>query len=105
RLADADELQRHPRFPSASKESAGKWSIPHPRKHNIRADSALSAIQISEGERKLFRFFLLEADNGTSEKGETIWPEHPDAYTGTSLYEKFEAYTAFINERGFEKKW
>ena len=58
----------------------------------------MCAIQLQIENRKLYRFFLLEADNGTNGKGETIWPSDPDAYDGTSLYEKFEAYVPFTNE-------
>ena len=100
-----EEIQRHPRFPESARISSGKWPIPHPRKRWIYADSPLCAIQLLIESRKLYRFFLLEADNGTSDKGETIWPNDPDAYDGTSLYEKLEAYVPFTNEETFAKKW
>src|SRR5262249_22243634 len=105
RFIAADEIEQHPSFPAATKASVRKWSIPHPRKKQIQADSPLWAIELQSGERKLYRFFLLEADNGTSEKGETIWPSDPEKYQGTSLYEKLEAYVPFIKARGFEEKW
>ncbi len=105
RFISPEEIQQHPRFPAEGKTSSGKWAIPHPRKRWIHADSPLWAIQIQIENRKLYRFFLLEADNGTSEKGETIWPNDPDAYAGTSLYEKLEAYVPFINEEAFVAKW
>jgi hypothetical protein len=38
-------------------------------------------------------------------QGETIWPNDPDAYEGTSLYEKLEAYVPFTHEEIFAKKW
>ena len=47
----------------------------------------------------------LEADNGTADSGETIWPNEPEKYSGTSLYEKLEAYTAFISAEHFREKW
>lgn len=105
RFVDANELERHPGLPAATRESSGKWAIPHPRKGTIRPDSPLWAIELTDSGRKLYRFFVLEADNGTSDNGETIWPEHPETYNGTSLYEKLEAYLAFINDGGFGKKW
>jgi hypothetical protein len=105
RLVRSEEIQQHPRFPLATKSSAGTWTIPHPRKRWIQADSPLWAIELPVGERKLYRFFLLEADNGTSDKGETIWPDHPETYDGSSLYEKLEAYVPFIDASGFRDKW
>ena len=105
RFVSAEEIQQHPKFPAAAKIGAGSWSIPHPRKRWINPDSPLSAIELLIGERKLYRFFLLEADNGTSEKGETIWPNDPESYEGTSLFEKLEAYVPFTSEEIFTKKW
>jgi hypothetical protein len=105
RFIRAEEIQEHPKFPPVLKGSVGAWTIPHPRKRRIQADSPLWAIELTADERKLYRFFLLEADNGTSEKGETIWPDHPETYDGSSLYEKLEAYVPFINEEGFREKW
>jgi hypothetical protein len=87
------------------RDSAGAWTIPHPRKRKIVADSPLWAIELSADERKLYRFCLLEADNGTSDKGETIWPDDPETYDGSSLYEKLEAYVPFINEEAFCQRW
>lgn len=105
RFVGPEEIQQHPRFLEAAKTGSGKWTIPHPRKRRIYPDSPLCAIQLLIESRKLYRFFLLEADNGTSDKGETIWPSDPDAYNGTSLYEKLEAYVPFTNEEAFAKKW
>lgn len=105
RFIRAEEIQEHPKFPPALKGSAGAWTIPHPRKRRIQADTPLWAIELTADERKLYRFFLLEADNGTSDKGETIWPGHPETYDGSSLYEKLEAYVPFINEETFREKW
>jgi len=105
RFIGPDEIQQHPRFPTAERTGSGKWPIPHPRKRLIYPDSPLCAIQLLIDGRKLYRFFLLEADNGTSDKGETIWPSDPEAYNGTSLYEKLEAYVPFTNEEIFAKKW
>lgn len=105
RFVRSEEIQQHPRFPPAMKSSAGTWTIPHPRKRWIQADSPLWAIELTVGERKLYRFLLLEADNGTSDKGETIWPDHPETYDGSSLYEKLEAYVPFIDAGGFQDKW
>ena len=105
RFIGPEEIQQHPRFPTAAKTNSGKWSIPHPRKRSIHPDSPLCAIQLLIGSRKLYRFFLLEADNGASGKGETIWPSDPGAYDGSSLYEKLEAYVPFTNEETFAKKW
>ena len=82
-----------------------RGTVPHPRKRSIYADSPLSAIELVTGEHKVYRFFLLEADNGTIEKGETIWPSDPDTYDGTSLYEKLEAYMPLINDAAYVGKW
>jgi hypothetical protein len=105
RFINAEEIQKHPKFPPATKTKVGKWTIPHPRKNRIRADSPLWAVELAAAERKLYRFFLLEADNGTSEKGETIWPDDPDSYEGSSLFEKLEAYVPFIDAEAFSEKW
>ncbi len=105
RFVSSEEIQQHPKFPAAAKTSARNWAVPRPRKRWIYADSPLSAIELLIGERKVYRFFLLEADNGTSEKGETIWPSDPDTYDGTSLYEKLEAYMPFINDAAYVGKW
>jgi hypothetical protein len=105
RFVTSEEIQQHPKFPADAKARSGKWAIPHPRKRLIYPDSPLCAIQLLVDQRKLYRFFLLEADNGTSDKGETIWPNDPDTYDGTSLYEKLEAYVPFTNEGMFAKKW
>jgi hypothetical protein len=105
RFIRAEEIQEHPKFPPAMKNGAGTWTIPHPRKRWIQADSPLWAIELTADERKVYRFFLLEADNGTSDKGETIWPDDPETYDGSSLHEKLEAYVPFINEEGFHESW
>lgn len=105
RFIRAEEIQQHPKFPPAMKNGARTWTVPHPRKRRIQADSPLWGIELTTGERKLYRFFLLEADNGTSDNGETIWPEHPEMYDGSSLYEKLEAYVPFINGNGFRDIW
>jgi hypothetical protein len=105
RFVNSEEIQRHPTYPAATKTSLGKWTIPHPRKRRIQADSPLFAIELRADGRKLYRFFLIEADNGTSDKGETIWPGDPDCYDGSSLYEKLEAYVPFTEEKGFSEKW
>lgn len=105
RFVSAEEIEQHPKFPAAPRTGPGKWAIPHPRKRWIHADSPLCAIQLSVESRRLYRFFLLEADNGMSNKGETIWPSDPDAYEGTSLYEKLEAYVPFAREEAFVQHW
>jgi hypothetical protein len=83
RFMRAEEIQQHPKFPPAMKDSDGAWTVPHPRKRRIQADSPLWGIELTADERKLHRFFLFEADNGTSDKGETIWPDDPDMYDGS----------------------
>src|SRR5665213_3670279 len=37
----AEEIQKHPKFPSGTENQEGRWKIPHPRKHYLCPDSHL----------------------------------------------------------------
>jgi hypothetical protein len=96
-----DEMQKHPKFPAATIKEADNTAIPHPVKGHIRPDTHPFGIVLPNGEKQSFRFFVVEADNGT----ETVQPTRPREYKGNSLYAKFEAYLAFIESKGFRDRY
>jgi hypothetical protein len=67
----------------------------------IRPDTHPFGIILPNGEKQAYRFFVIEADNGT----ETIKPTKPAEYTGNSIYAKFEAYLDFIETKGFQARY
>jgi hypothetical protein len=96
RFVSWDEMQTHPKFPKKTLEAKDKTAIPHP-KGSIRPDTHPFGIELLKDGKKVYRFFVVEADNGT----ETIKPSRPDEYTGNSIYAKFEAYLDFVEHKGF----
>jgi hypothetical protein len=87
-----DIVRSHAKFRQPAEESRFHPEIPHSKKGRIVPDTDFVGIQ--HGSR--FRYLVIEADNGTDDSGETIWPTNPEAYKGTSIYEKYEGYLPFI---------
>src|SRR3984957_13591180 len=100
RLISWEEMQTHPKFPKETVAAKDNTAIPHGKEH-IRPDTHPFGIELSEGDKKKYRFLVIEADNGT----ETIKPSKPAEYTGNSIYAKFEAYLDFIESKGFHTRY
>ena len=100
RLVSWDEMQTHPKFPAETGKMLDKTAIPHGNAF-IRPDTHPFGIELLKDGRKAYRFFVIEADNGT----ETIYPRKPREYKGNSIYAKFEAYRDFIESKGFHTRY
>lgn len=101
RIVSWDEMQAHPKFPPETITAADNTSILHPTKGHIRPDTHPIGIEQPKEGKLVYRFLVVEADNGT----ETIKPSKPSEYTGNSIYAKFEAYLDFIESKGFHARY
>jgi hypothetical protein len=95
-----EEMQTHPKFPADTRSAADNTAVPSAKGH-IRPDTHPFGIVLDNGAQKAYRFYVIEADNGT----ETIRPTRPATYTGNSIYAKFEAYLDFIESKGFRDRY
>ena len=100
RFVSWNEIQTHPKFPKETLTAKDNTAIAHPRGH-IRPDTNPFGIELLKDGTKAYRFFVVEADNGT----ETIKPTKPAEYTGNSIYAKFEAYLGFLANKGFYARY
>jgi hypothetical protein len=100
RFISWEEIQTHPKFPKETLSAKDTTTIAHARGH-IRPDTNPFGIELLKDGTKAYRFYVVEADNGT----ETIRPTKPAEYTGNSIYAKFEAYLAFLEHKGFYARY
>jgi hypothetical protein len=101
RLISWEEMQTHHKFPQETRTAKDNTAVPHPTKGHIRPDTHPFGIELTKEGKNAYRFFVIEADNGT----ETIKPSKPAEYTGNSIYAKFEAYLDFIESKGFHARY
>jgi hypothetical protein len=101
KLISWEEMQTHPKFPQETITAKDNTAVPHPTKGHIRPDTHPFGVEMLKDNHKRYRFFVVEADNGT----ETIKPSKPAEYTGNSIYSKFEAYLDFIESKGFHARY